>query len=150
MSYQLLDSIESVQVYSPQLVADVLICTIQSFPSGSVLLRTVPQANFDDGTGAALLTSLSDATENILEAGTAISAYGLQLVDDSGLLVDLVRFTVRYVPPNGTPGSITATVDVPVTILTADTSLTGGSVGVESAAELVGDAYTRLATMSTG
>lgn len=150
MSYDLLDSIESVQVYSPQLVADVLICTIQSHPSGSVIMRTIPQVDFEGDKGKGLLTSFSDAVENVLEAGTAISAYGLQLVDDSGLLVDLVRFTVSYAPPAGTPGSITATVDIPVRTLTADISITGGSAGFQSAADLIGETYQRLAAMSSG
>lgn len=150
MSYNLLDSVEAVQVYSPQLVADVLVCTIQSFPSTSVLLRTIPQDTFSKGKGSPLLASLSDAVEQELQGGQAISAYGLQLVDDSGLLVDLVRFTVEYTPPNGTPGSITATVDVPVITLTADTSLTGGSAGFQSAADMIDATYQNLVKLSSG
>lgn len=149
MSYQLLDSVEAVQVYSPQLVADVLVCTIQSFPSGSVLLRTIPQTSFDSDQGQALLESLSAAVEGALEGGEATSAYGLQLVDDSGLLADLVRFTVTYQPATATPGEITATVDVPVNVLTADTGF-GGALAGGSAADRINTTYQRLAAMATG
>ena len=41
MSYQTIDSIEVVQVFSPTLVSDALLVTIRSYPSGSVLIRTV-------------------------------------------------------------------------------------------------------------
>lgn len=149
MSYLLLDSVEAVQVYSPTLVADVLVCTIQSFPSGSVLLRTIPQTSFNDDQGQGLLSSLSSAVENVISEGSAIAANGLQVVDDNGLLADVVRFTVGYTPPNGTPGEITATVDVPVNVLTADTQF-GSFIEGGSALERISATYQRLAAMATG
>lgn len=149
MSYLLLDSVEAVQVYSPTLVADVLVCTIQSFPSGSVVLRTIPQTSFAADEGQGLLASLSSAVENIIDGGLATAANGLQVVDESGLLQDVARFTVSYAPPAGTPGEITATVDVPVNVLTADTQF-GSFLSGGSAADMISATYQRLAAMATG
>lgn len=131
MAYQLLASSTTVQVYGPQVAAEALICTIASAPSGSQLIRTVPKDEFERDQGAGLLNSLSDATESVLGEGIAVDAVGTQTVDSSGLLADEVTFTVEYVPTYPAPGPITATVDVPVNVLTADTGfgsfLTGGT-----------------------
>lgn len=149
MPYVLLSSAATVQVYSPILVSDALICTFQSAPSGSVLIRTVPQASFAADQGGALLESLSDAVEGILGEGIATDATGTQGVDNSGLLYDAVLFTVAYVPPTPIPGAITGSVEIPVTVLTADTSfgafLTGGS-----AAERILAEYNRLKALAGG
>jgi len=149
MSYQTLDSIEVVQVFSPTLVSDALLVTIRSFPSGSVLIRTVPQDIFSSGGTSPILASLSDAVEQILEAGVATAASGTQGIDDSGLLYDAVIFTVTYVPSTPIPGEISATVTIPVDVVTADTQfgsfLTGGS-----AADQINATYERLAAMATG
>lgn len=150
MSWQLLDSTDTVQVFGPNLVSESLICTIQSFPSGSVLVRVVPQSAFVAGNGGPLCGSLSAAVEQILEAGVAIAATGNMRVDDNELLVDYVDFTVAYVPPVATPGEITTVVPIPVQIITADTSILGGSAGVASAPELLNEAYQRLAAMAHG
>ena len=149
MSYQTLDSTETVQVFSPTLVSDALLVTIRSFPSGSVLVRTVPQDIFAAGGTSPILASLSDAVEQELEAGIATAAAGTQALDDSGLIYDAVTFTVSYTPPNTVPGTLTATVDVPVDVLTADTScgsfLTGGT-----AAERIHATYYQLKGMASG
>jgi hypothetical protein len=149
MSYQTIDSIEVVQVYSPTLVSDALLVTIRSFPSGSVLLRTVPQDIFTTGGTSPILASLSNAVENILDGGLATAAQGTQGIDDSGLLFDAVVFTVTYTPSTPIPGTLTATVEIPVDTITADTSfgsfLTGGS-----AEDQLQATYDRLAAMSSG
>ena len=149
MSYQTIDSIEVVQVFSPTLVSDALLVTIRSYPSGSVLIRTVPQDIFSSGGTSPILASLSDAVEQILEAGVATAAAGTQGIDDSGLLYDAVVFTVTYVPSMPIPGEISATVTIPVDVVTADTQfgsfLTGGS-----AADQINATYERLAAMATG
>lgn len=149
MAYQLLNSLESFQVYGPDLVAETLVCTIQSFPSGSTLIRTVPQAEFTADHGQGLLSSLSDAVEQILQAGTATAAVGNQRVDPSGLLADFVDFTVTYVPPTPVPGAITADVSIPVNVLTADPAF-GGFLSGGSAADQIAAAYARLQAMASG
>jgi len=149
MPYQLLSSAATVQVYSPTLVSDALICTFVSYPSGSTLISTVPQASFDADQGAGLLESLSAAVEQVLGEGIAVDATGTQGVDTSGLLYDAVLYTVAYVPPTPIPGTITGTVEVPVNVLTADTQfgsfLTGGT-----AAERILAEYNRLKALAGG
>lgn len=149
MSYVLLDNPQTVQVQGPQLALQAMLCTIQSFPSGSFLIRTVPMADFQADQGQGLLASLSDATEQELEAGVAISAEGVQGIDANNLIYDAVRFTVGYTPPGGATNAVTAPVDVPVNVLTADTSF-GGFLSGGSAAERIQDAYQKLVAMSTG
>lgn len=149
MGYQLLDSTATVQVFSPQLVAGALLCTIQSFPSGAILIRSVPDAEFQADQGVGILSSLSDAVESILQEGIATAAQGTQGLDDAGLLFDGVIFTVTYVPPYVSPGTIEGTVTVPVNIITADTSLLGGS-GAASAPELILAEYNRLKALAGG
>lgn len=149
MAYALLNSVDSVQVYGPDLVVEALVCTIVSAPSGSTLVRTVPLQEFQADQGQGLLSSLSNAVENILQAGVATGAVGNQRVDPSGLLSDMVDFTVTYVPSPPVPGQITTVVSIPVNVLTADTGLLGGS-GTASAPELINEAYQKLAAMASG
>jgi hypothetical protein len=136
-------------VFSPTLVSDALLVTIRSFPSGSVLIRTVPQDIFSGGGTSPILASLSDAVEGILEAGVATAAVGTQAIDDSGLLFDAVTFTVSYVPSLAVPGTLTATVDVPVDVLTADTQF-GSFLAGGSATDRIQATYERLAGMASG
>lgn len=150
MGYRLLNNVDQVQVYGPDLVAEVQACTIESFPSGAVLVRVVPQQAFDADQGKALLLSLSDAVEQILQAGTATGATGNFRIDANDLLVDYVDFTVTYVPSAAIPGTISTLVPIPVRTITADTSILGGSSGFESAPELIDAAYQRLAAMASG
>jgi hypothetical protein len=149
MSYVLLDSLPTVQVFSPTLVSQGLLCTISSEPSGSILLRTVPQASFQADQGAALLTSLSDAVEQILQAGVATAAGGVQGLDASSLLYDAVLFTVTYVPPSAVPGEITGSVEIPVTIITLDVSF-GSFVQGGNAASIIDAEYQRLLALAAG
>ena len=149
MPYTLLNSVDSVQVYGPDLVSETLVCTILSGPSGSTLLRTVPSAEFESDQGQGLLSSLSDAVEQTLQAGTATAAVGNQRVDPSGLLADYVDFTVTYRPPTPVPGEITAVVSIPVNMLTADTSF-GSFLSGGSAADQIQATYDRLKAMATG
>jgi hypothetical protein len=149
MGYRLISSQDTVIVYSATNVADALTCSIVTTPSGAIVLRTIPRADFDADRGQALLSSLANAVESELQQDFVVAASGGQGIDAAGLLYDYVRFTVQYVADGGTPGEVTADVDVPVNVLTADTQfgafLTGGS-----AAERITDTYHKLAAMASG
>lgn len=147
MSYVLLDSLPTVQVFSSSLVSQGLLCTIQSAPSGSVLIRTVPQASFQQDQGAGLLNSLADAVENILSEGVATAASGVQGIDASNLLYDAVLFTVTFVPSQPIPGEITGSVEVPVLNITADTQF-GSFLQGGSAADAIDAEYQRLKALA--
>lgn len=149
MSYRLLDSQVVVQVAGPSLASEALFCTFQSFPSQSILLRTLPNDTFAPDGSNPLLADLSDAVESILSEGVAVGAAGTQGLDASNLIYDAVTFTVKYVPPYPTPGEILGEVQIPVNIITADTSLLGGG-GVENAPQQIADEYARLQKLSTG
>jgi hypothetical protein len=150
MSYSLLASNDTVQVFSPSLVSDALVCTIVSAPSSSILIRTITQAEFTADQGAGLLGSLSDAVESILHEGIAVAASGTQLVDQaSGLLYDAVVFTVAYPQGSGGGAAITATVEIPVNTITADTQF-GGFLTGGSAPQIILDTYNHLKTLAGG
>lgn len=147
MAYQLLDSTDVVQVFSPTLVSEALLCTIASAPSGSILLRTVPQVEFQNDRGGGLLASLSDAVEQILGEGIATAASGTQGTDSSELLYDSVAFTVTYRPSYSTPGLIAGTVEVPVNVLTADTQFGSFLTGGTAQERILGE-YNRLKALA--
>jgi hypothetical protein len=149
MTYRLVNSYDTVQVLSPTLAVEAIYCTILSMPSGSIVQRAVPKTEFESDQGVGILESLSTAVEDMIAGGLATAASGTQGVDDSGLLYDAVTFTVQYTPPGVIAGTLTTTVDVPVDVLTADTSfgsfLTGGS-----AQERVRAAYDSLVKLAGG
>jgi len=149
MAYRLINSVDNVQVLGPELLVETLLCTIQSFPSGSILVRSVPQDSFVAGDGGPLCASLSAAVEQILSEGTATAAVGFQGIDQSLLLYDAVTFTVTYVPPNPTGGEITAPVTIPVAVITEDTGFGSFTTG-GSAADQINATYQRLANMASG
>jgi hypothetical protein len=151
MPQKLLASNETVQVFSPTLVSDALICTILSAPSGSILIRTITLTDFAADHGAALLGSLSDAVESLLGEGLAVAAAGTQgFEQSSGLLSDLVVFTVAYPQGAGTDAQITATVSIPVTIITIDTQFGSFLQDTTAAPQLILDTYNRLKTLAGG
>ncbi len=151
MAQVLIASGETVQVFSPTLVSDAVICTILSSPSGSILLRTITQADFVADRGKGLLDSLSNAVESLLGEGIAVAAAGTQGVDSaSGLLYDAVVFTVAY--PSGTAATapITATVEIPVNIITLDTQFGSFLQGTADAPTLILNTYNHLKTLAGG
>ena len=149
-----IDSRPTIQVFSPTLAEEAELVTFTSTPSGSTLIRTIPQPAFDKDQGKPLLDSLSDAVESILGEGIATSASGSQGVDDSGLIYDAVTFTVEYVPTTPIPGRIVGTVQIPVTTLTLDTSFGAGGAqfglgtGIATAPELIQAEYDRLKALT--
>ena len=143
MPAQLLAASDTVQVFSPTLVTDALICTWVSSPSGSIIIRTITKADFLNDQGQTLGDSLSDAVEQILGEGIATDANGTQGIDPSGLLYDAVVFTVTYRPP------ITASVEIPVNTLTQDTQFAAFIPG-DTAAEQILATYNKLKTLAGG
>lgn len=139
----------TVQVYSPTLAEEALIVTFFSYPSGSTLIRTVPQTSFEAGNGGPLCESLSAAVEEILGEGIATSAAGTNGVDDSGLIYDAVIFTVEYEPSPPRVGRILADVTIPVQTITIDTQF-GSIPGFQTAPELILDTYNKLKAMAGG
>lgn len=111
--YSLIGSYATVQVLSPQLVNDVVYCTIQTAPSGVVAALPVQKDIFDAGTADVLLSDYANNIELMMNQPGVIAGRGEQHLDDNGLLVDVVTFTVRYVPPGSTGTSNTAEAEIP-------------------------------------
>lgn len=149
MTSVVIDARPTVQVYSPALAEQALLVTFHSYPSGSVLLRSIPETAYDKGDGGALCESLSAAVEQILGEGIAVAAAGSQALDDSGLIYDAVTFTVEYVPSYASPGRITNDISIPVNTITLDTQF-GSIPGLETAPELILDEYNRLKALAGG
>lgn len=147
MGYALISSYDTVQVVSPTQAVDALYCTIRTTGSGSIVNRTVPQAEFVQDQGAGILNSLATAVDDAISGGLATAAVGSQGIDASGLLFDAVTFTVTYVPSYTTAAPLTATVEIPVDVLTADTSF-GSFITGGSATERLGATYQHLKTLA--
>lgn len=128
---------------------DAVMVTFISTPSGSTLQRVVSDPDFQADRGKALIDSLSAAVEEILGEGIAIAATGSQGIDPSDFIVDAVTFTVGYTPPNGAPNALTATVEIPITTLTADTQF-GSFLRGGSAAEIIQGTYAKLQELAGG
>lgn len=128
---------------------DAVMVTFISTPSGSTLQRSVSDPDFQADRGKALIDSLSDAVEQILGEGIAIAATGSQGIDPSDFIFDAVTFTVGYTPPNGAPNALTATVEIPVTTLTADTQF-GSLLQGGSPAEIIRGTYAKLQELAGG
>ena len=76
MPTRVLDSQTVVQVLGPSLATEALFVTFRSYPSGSVLIKTIPTTVFEAGDGGPLIRGLGDAVESILSEGVAIAAAG--------------------------------------------------------------------------
>lgn len=107
-SYALLSSYTTVQVLGPQLVNDVLYCTITTQPSGVIASLPIPVNATGVANGNPELTAYGAAIEQIMADPRVIAGVGSQTLDANGLLTDNVVFTVQYVPPGSTGTSITA------------------------------------------
>lgn len=149
MGYALISSYDTVQVFSPTSAVDAIYCTIRTTGSGSIVSRSVPQTEFVTDQGAGILDSLATAVDDAISGGLATAAAGSQGIDVSGLLYDAVTFTVTYAPPYQTIAPLTATVEIPVDVLTADTSL-GGFLAGGSATEQLQATYQHLKTLAGG
>lgn len=149
MGYALIGSYDTVQVLSATSTVEVLYCTIVTSGSGSTVQRTVPKAEFAADKGEGILSSLADAVDNAISGGLATGAVGTQGIDANGFIYDAVTFTVSYTPPYPTASPLTTTVEIPVDVLTADTSF-GGFVTGGSAADRLNAAYQSLVKLAGG
>ena len=146
MTARLQNADPTVQVVG-DLTTEARIATFFSYPSGSVLIRVISEADYQADSGNALLNALSDAVESILGEGIATAAVGNMTFESSGLLQDNVTFTVIYVPSYPTVGTITGDVTIRVSVITADTGLLGGA-GAASAPDLILAEYNRLKALA--
>lgn len=116
-AYALLASYSTVQVLSSQVVNDVVYCTIQTNPSQAIASLPVSRTAFDQNQAVEELTAFANNIETLIGRGHVTTAAGVQSIDPSGLLQDVVQFTVEYVPAGASTSSITATADVPANML---------------------------------
>lgn len=147
--YSLIGSYSTVQVLSPQLVNDVVYCTIQTTPTGVIASIPIAGRTFDQGLMGPELTTFADNIETIVGRGHIIGGTGSQTIDGNGLLQDFVTFTVEYVPPGSTPTSITAQVDVPIGLLSVS-DVTISETLLAEAEALVTAAYDSLQSAASG
>jgi len=115
--YTILGSYTTVQVISSTTVQDVQYFTIQTTPSGVVASIPVLEEEFLVVGAGPELQAFAEAIETIMAEANVIAGVGNQIIDDNGLLADYVTFTVQYVGTNTAPSGVTATADVPVTLL---------------------------------
>lgn len=148
-SYALLASESTVQVIPPQIVNNVVYCTIQTHPS-NVICSIPVQANvFNSGASGPELTNLANAVEQIMALPHVIAGVGAQTIDATGLLQDQVTFTVEYLPPGTASTSITAEALVPVTMLNFTDALIG-QVSLQNVEAIIDGVYNNLKDAAGG
>lgn len=143
------NAVPTLQSYGPGLTTEAEFVTFVSAPSGSILVRTIPHQDYVADKGKGLIDSLSDAVESLLQEDYIVAASGTQGLDDSDLIFDAVTFTVQYMPPTPIAGQLLGDVQVPVTILVADTSF-GNFLKGGSATDLLLAEYHRLQALAGG
>lgn len=149
MAYTLLSSYDTVRVLSATSATDVIYCTIATGRHGAIVQYTVPKGSFNADQGGTVLGIFSDAVDALMDAPFVLGATGEQTVDASGLIQDVVVFTIGYTPANGTAGQITTTVALPVTTVVADESIAGLLPGGTAFDQLETE-YQRLQALAGG
>ena len=127
-NYTPIGSHRDIQVLGPTQVIDIERVIGATLPHGVYFERTVPLTIFGTAAADDYVNELADAIEQRLSGGLADSATFVQDVDASGLLTDLISFTVSIVGPPPVSGTFATTVDVPVNLLTGGLGGQGGGV----------------------
>lgn len=142
-SYDLVTTQSSIQVISPTVVLDVVVATIKTKPHGVFLDYWIAKDAWDAGVAPTLLTAVADGVEHIMDTLPVSAAYGSTVLDPSGLLAELVTFTVAYQTPGSTFPPATVDVEVPVSDFGQDT-LGGVNAGLDDVTAKIKDAYAKL------
>lgn len=140
-------SFRTVKVLSASTVVDVERVPFVTKPSGVEGWRYVPYEAWLAQGAAPWIGPLAQAIEDLISGGLASYAVMVEDIDPAtNLLTDFVQCTVTYDSPSGGFTSST-TVDVPVNLLTVDTSFFGsiGGIGAgPSPADMLRAAYDQL------
>lgn len=148
-AYTLMGSYSTVRVLGPKLTIPVEYCTIQTVPSGVVASMPVAKDAFDASQGGPELTAFADAIEQIMARSEVIAGVGEEKIDPNGLISDQVDFTVQYVPPGGTAGTVTAIAEVPAASLNFEDGLIGATL-LESVIAIIDGVYANLQNLAGG
>ena len=148
-NYDLLYSQSSIQVLSPTVSIDAVVCTIQTKPHRVILDYWVAKEAWDAGTAPAILEAVAGGVEHIMHTEPVSGAVGSTQLDANGLQAEFVTFTVAYQVPGSNTGPATVDQDVPVTDFGQDT-FGGHNYGLEDASNLIQDAYAKLKAASDG
>ena len=152
-TYATTSSRPNVKTLDGQTVIDVEAIGIVTKPTGIRFTVPVPKTAFDQG-GAdtivnfaateveALVSANPDAGQNLVTGGS-----GSQQIDNNGLLAYFINLIVSYTPANGTQGSFTETVTMPVSVFESAGAYDAG-VGGKSPVVLVTEAYARLKALA--
>lgn len=148
-NYDLLATASRIQVLSPTLTQPIVDCTLQTKPTGIIFNYWVDKAAWDAGTAPALLESVSQHAEHIIEATAAISGFGFEQLENSGLLKQYITYTVAATAPGGATNALTVEVDIPISDLDQDT-IAGENFGLNDAIAKIQAAYDLLTGAAAG
>ena len=148
-NYDLLATATRIQVLSPTLTMPIVDATLQSKPTGMIFNFWVAKAAWDAGTAPALLEGVAQNAEHLIEATPAISGFGFEQLENSGLLKQYITYTVAATAPGGTPNALTVEVDIPISDLDQDT-IGGTNYGLDDAEAKIQAAYDQLVAAAAG
>lgn len=148
-NYDLLSTTPTIQVLSPTLIEPIMDCVLSTIPSGIVFDYWVDRAVWDANDAPPLLEQVAGNVEHIIAATAAITGTGTEHLDASGLLHQVVTFTVAATAPGGIPNALTDEVDVPIGDLDQE-AIAGSNFGLIAAEALILEAYNKLLAAAAG
>lgn len=148
MAYNLLASESTVHVLSTQDTIDAQRATIETSSHNAVVSSIVPQTIWGTAEGTNQLNQVAFDVDYIIDHTAAIAAIGNQSIDASGLLQQVVTFTVAYTPAGSTLPPLTTTVDVPMPLLEEVIAPNGPHPGLDAAIAIVDAAEASLQHMA--
>lgn len=148
--YSLIASYQTVQVLTPTLVNDVVYATIQTSPSGVIASIPVQKGVFDSGGAGPLLQDYANNIELMMTQPGVVAGRGEQTLDENGLLVDNVTFTVQYVPAGTSGTSVTAEAVVPTGLLSEGGDPAIEQVVLPQAEAIIAQTYANLQEAAGG
>lgn len=148
-NYDLLSTNSTIQVLSPTLIQPIVDCVLSTKPTGIVFNYWVDKAVWDAHDFVPLLEQVAGNVEHIIAATAAITGVGTEHLDASGLLTQVVTFTVAATAPGGIPNALTLDVDVPIGDLDQE-AIAGHNFGLEAAEALILEAYNELLAAAAG
>lgn len=142
-NYDLIASQSSIQVLSPKVVQEVVVCTIQTKPSRAIFDYWIDRITWDAGDAPTILTAVAGDVEHVMTSQPVSGAFGGSELDKNGLLTELITFTVSYTPPGSLGVPVTVDVDVPVLDF-GQGAIAGQNFGLNDAINRIATAYQQL------
>lgn len=142
-NYTLVSSQSTIQVLSPTVVQDVVVCSIQTHPSQVIATLWVTRDEWDGGNAPATLDGFAANIETVMASPEVLSASSGPTLDASGLQSTEITFVVGYKKQGSPFPPATIDVSIPANQLRPG-DVEGQEPGVQAALATIDAAYQQL------